>query len=88
MKRRDLPRGLAVAAAILFSAPAVLQAARADRKPNIVLIMADDLGYECLSCNGSGTYKTPRLDQLAKGHALPLATHLHALAGADNDGHL
>ena len=27
--------------------------------------MADDMGYECLSCNGSTEYKTPNLDRLA-----------------------
>lgn len=36
------------------------------QKPNIILIMADDLGYECLSCNGSQSYKTPHLDELAR----------------------
>ena len=35
-------------------------------KPNFVLIMADDMGYECLGCNGNTEYKTPHLDQLAK----------------------
>ncbi len=35
-------------------------------KPNIVLIMADDMGYECLSCNGSTEYNTPNIDQIAK----------------------
>ena len=34
-------------------------------KPNIVLIMADDMGFECLSCYGSTTYQTPALDDLA-----------------------
>ncbi|MHC4796734.1 MAG: sulfatase-like hydrolase/transferase [Planctomycetota bacterium] len=34
-------------------------------RPNIILIMADDLGYECLGCNGSTSYKTPELDKLA-----------------------
>lgn len=34
-------------------------------KPNIILIMADDLGYECLGCYGSTSYKTPALDHLA-----------------------
>lgn len=34
-------------------------------RPNIVLIMADDMGYECLSANGSLDYRTPNLDQLA-----------------------
>ena len=33
--------------------------------PNIVLIMADDMGYECLGCNGNVGYKTPNLDHLA-----------------------
>ena len=35
-------------------------------KPNIVLIMADDFGYECLSANGGRSYKTPRLDAMAQ----------------------
>jgi len=35
--------------------------------PNIVLIMADDMGYECLGCNGSTEYQTPNLDRLAMG---------------------
>ncbi|MCP3933403.1 MAG: sulfatase-like hydrolase/transferase [Bacteroidetes bacterium] len=33
-------------------------------KPNIILIMADDMGYECLSSNGSTSYETPVLDKL------------------------
>jgi arylsulfatase A len=33
--------------------------------PNIILIMADDLGYECIGANGSTHYKTPRIDALA-----------------------
>lgn len=37
-----------------------------NNKPNIILIMADDMGYECLGCNGSTEYKTPVLDKLAK----------------------
>ncbi len=30
--------------------------------PNIVMIMADDLGYETIACNGGTSYKTPVLD--------------------------
>jgi arylsulfatase A len=41
-----------------------LLAVAADR-PNVILIMADDMGYECLSTYGSQSYETPRLDQLA-----------------------
>lgn len=35
-------------------------------KPNVVLIMADDLGYGDVGWHG-GPYKTPHLDRLAKG---------------------
>lgn len=35
-------------------------------KPNVILIMADDIGFECLSINGSTSYKTPVLDSLAR----------------------
>ena len=34
-------------------------------KPNVILIMADDMGYECLSSYGSISYQTPNLDSLA-----------------------
>ena len=36
-----------------------------EKRPNIVLIMADDLGYECVSANGKSIYKTPNIDHLA-----------------------
>ncbi|MCB1224165.1 MAG: sulfatase [Verrucomicrobiales bacterium] len=44
----------------LLAAP-VLSAA----PPNIVFILADDLGYTDLACYGSGYYETPHIDQLA-----------------------
>ena len=36
------------------------------KRPNVILIMADDIGFECLSINGSTSYKTPVLDSLAR----------------------
>jgi len=39
----------------------------ADRKPNIVLIVADDLGYAEMSCQGSTDIRTPHLDAMARG---------------------
>ena len=35
-------------------------------KPNVILIMADDMGSECLSINGATEYQTPNLDRLSK----------------------
>lgn len=37
------------------------------RPPNVVVIMADDVGYECFSAYGSRQYSTPRIDRLADG---------------------
>ena len=36
-------------------------------RPNIILIMADDLGYECMGCYGGVSHATPNLDALAEG---------------------
>ena len=43
----------------------VLYAAEPDHPPNVVLILADDLGYGDLSCYGQQSYQTPRIDRLA-----------------------
>jgi arylsulfatase A len=55
--------------------------ANTDTRPNIILIMADDLGYETIGVNGGSSYQTPHLDQLAANgmrfehcYAQPLCT--------------
>jgi arylsulfatase B len=54
MRRREF---LALAAGRL--------AAQSSRPPNIVLILADDLGYGELGCQGNGEIPTPNIDSIA-----------------------
>lgn len=43
-----------------------LASAQENTKPNLIFIMADDLGYGDLSCFGQKHFQTPNIDQLAK----------------------
>ena len=81
MSRRDFMRAAAAGAAacLLAGNTAALDTRR--NRPNIILIMADDLGYECIGANGGTSYKTPVLDRLAAegvrfehAYAQPLCT--------------
>jgi arylsulfatase A len=57
-------RRIALALVAMAALAGVCQAAAA-RQPNIVLIMVDDFGYECVTANGGQSYQTPNLDRLA-----------------------
>jgi arylsulfatase A len=63
--RRDFLRSLTVVGLAASAAPLLSSSQRKDKRPNIVLIMADDMGYECLGCYGSTSYSTPNLDKIA-----------------------
>ena len=55
----------AAATAVILPGCANVPDCTSKRKPNIILIMADDLGYSDLSCYGNKRFTTPNIDALA-----------------------
>ncbi|MEM8913779.1 MAG: sulfatase-like hydrolase/transferase [Planctomycetota bacterium] len=77
--RQNVPCIPFVAACLLLGFNAV--GAFANNRPNVIVIMADDIGAEGLACYGSTIYTTPNLDQMAaegvrfnNAYATPLCT--------------
>ena len=67
MKRREFLKRISMAAvAAGVSGRAAFGADDKAGKPNFVIIFTDDQGYGDLSCFGSKTIRSPRLDKLAK----------------------
>ncbi len=65
-----------------------------DRRPNILLLVADDLGYSDLGCFG-GEIHTPNLDALAREgirfsrfHTAPMCAPTRAMLLTGNDNHI
>lgn len=58
--------GLAASAVCLQPLLLAQQPRPAKRQPNIVVILADDVGYGDLSCYGASVVHTPRLDAMAR----------------------
>ena len=71
----------------------VSQTLKAAEKPNVILILCDDVGFECFGSYGSEEYATPRLDALAADgvrfnncHSTPLCTpsRVNLMSGKSN----
>ncbi|MDE2371195.1 MAG: arylsulfatase [Burkholderiales bacterium] len=82
-----------LSAACVLAAPAS-QAAETARRPNILVIVADDLGYSDLGAFG-GEISTPHLDKLAKAgvrmtgfHASPFCSPTRAMLMSGVDNHI
>lgn len=78
MRNKSTGRGILISLCVLLIG---VRLGAQDQRPNIVLIMADDLGFECISANGGTSYQTPNIDQLSEQglrfencHAQPLCT--------------
>ena len=81
--RRSFLQSIGLAAAtVLF--PSCLRAAEAaDDRPNIIFIMADDMGYGDLGCFGQKKFQTPNIDRIAaEGIIATLARPSARLRGA------
>lgn len=86
--------------ALMFLLPGLISCAEnagkveEDNRPNILLIVADDLGYADIGCYG-GNIDTPNMDALAKQgisfsrfHTAPMCAPTRAMILSGNDNHI
>jgi arylsulfatase A-like enzyme len=57
----------AISFSAVIAALLALSAVSAAEKTNVIVIMADDIGYECYGTYGGTSYPTPNIDRLAAG---------------------
>ena len=68
MTKGSLTRSLAVAMAVVALGLVATKASAQDKKPNILIIWGDDIGYWNISAYNQGMmgYRTPNIDRIAK----------------------
>ncbi|MBL7145576.1 MAG: arylsulfatase [Phycisphaerae bacterium] len=69
LSRRDFLKSACVGA-LATAVPFQAKAANANKRPNVVVILADDQGWGDLSVHGNVNLKTPNIDSLARDGAL------------------
>src|SRR5438034_10113969 len=82
MKRNLITRGLSLLTASAALLCLAIPAQAADKKPNVVMLMQDDTGWNDFGCySGGGTalrHPTPNVDRLAKEGAIFTCWYGHA----------
>ena len=73
-----MKRTLPILSLLPLVTPNGMHAVEPIKKPNVIIIYADDLGYGDLECYGAKNVKTPNVNQLAKGGIR--FTNAHAVA--------
>lgn len=65
-KRLMIVTALFVVCGSVCVRPAVLQSAQADRRPNVVVVLVDDLRWDEIGCAGHPFVRTPNIDRIAR----------------------
>lgn len=67
ISRRNFLKSVAFSTAVVCSGCSgqMAKAAADKKKPNVILIMADDVSWEAFGCYGGEDYKTPNIDKMA-----------------------
>ena len=66
LHQRRLQVGVAACVALIFGIAPTTHPSQRDRKPNILLIVGDDMGYADIGVHGATDIRTPHLDALAR----------------------
>ena len=61
-----MKQAILISTGLLLAAPSIHAEKNKDKKPNVVFILADDLGYGDLSCYGQEKFETPNIDKLTQ----------------------
>ena len=65
MKRRNFLKMIGAGAVSLSPAGGLMAGRSSRRRPNIIFVLIDDMGWRDLGCYGSEYYETPSIDRLA-----------------------
>ena len=64
--RTDWSSAMMVGLGMVLLSPALPAQAQEPRRPNVIFVLVDDLGYADLGCTGAADVRTPHIDRLAK----------------------